>query len=45
MIEIAQAEDRCYKWRLAEHDMWQGGYRTYDDAWEAALAALIKRGL
>jgi hypothetical protein len=44
-MDIEQSEDRSYRWRIADDEMWQGGYPTYQAALEAMQAELKKRGL
>ncbi len=40
MIEIAQSEDHAWRWRISKDDIWIGGYRTYQEALDAATIAL-----
>jgi hypothetical protein len=40
---IEQSEDRSYRWRITDDEMWQGGYPTYQAALEAMQAELKKR--
>ena len=36
MLEIMQSEDRLWKYRWSETEMWIGGFPTYTTAYDAA---------
>lgn len=42
-MEVKQSEDGCYRWRIDVDDMWQGGYQTYQAAFDAMIVALANR--
>lgn len=39
-IEIAQSEDRCWRFRVQEDEIWIGGFDTYQACYDAAIIAL-----
>ena len=39
-IEIAQSEDRCWRFRVLKDTMWIGGFDTYQQCYDAAVLAL-----
>lgn len=42
-IEIAQSEDRCWRFRINVNDMWIGGFTTYKACYDAAVIELHKK--
>lgn len=39
-IVIAQSEDRCWRFRISEDEIWIGGFNTYRQCYDAAVLAL-----
>lgn len=39
-IEIAQSEDRYWRFRISEDTIWIGGFTSYTNAYEASVTAL-----
>lgn len=44
-MEIKQSEDGTWRWRITEDEMWQGGYATKQQAFNAMQIALAERGI
>jgi hypothetical protein len=39
-IEIAQAQDRCWMFKITADENWSGGFDTYQACYDAAVLAL-----